>query len=427
MVMIKNIEEMAARLPADIKRGQLAEMTSRMPDDRQGVEVEYNGKTYVTFIRRLTPTECDRLQGVPEWYDWKDISESQHYKMCGNGWQVDTIKHCFSFMPKFDRPIRVWSLFDGMACCAIALKDSGVEVESYISSEVDKSAVQAEKLNFPDMVQVGDVTKINVPELIDKYGIPDLVTAGSPCQSFSMSGKRKGMSTATGEEVYTLERYLELKREGFEFEGQSYLFWEFIRILTELREYNPDILFFLENVEMQEKWERCLSHAVGLQGVHINSALVCAQSRRRIYWSNFRVRDLGTATLFDMSDDPFQMPDSVTDIPQPDDRGIVINDILEDTADGKYYLRDGVVTKLMANTDMGRVAEYLREPQFSVDEAVAFLSEHADEYPGLTASERREIANLAYEMEKRQLDEEFNGKDMFRGHEFFGEPQEDEE
>lgn len=64
MVMRRNIEEMAARLPADIKRGQLAEMMSRMPDDRQGVEVEYNGRTYVTFIRRLTPTECDRLQGV---------------------------------------------------------------------------------------------------------------------------------------------------------------------------------------------------------------------------------------------------------------------------------------------------------------------------------------------------------------------------
>ena len=97
------------------------------------------------------------------------------------------------------------------------------------------------------------------------------------------------MKTTENEEIYTLERYLQLKQEGFEFEGQSYLFWEYMRILTELREYNPNVLFLLENVEMGKKWERVLSEAIGIRGVHINSALVSAQNRRRIYWTNIRV------------------------------------------------------------------------------------------------------------------------------------------
>ena len=403
------MKEKAQRLITEVKNFQLDEIQSRMDDERQGVEIESNGVKYVAFIRRLTPTECDRLQGIPEWYDWENTSESQHYRMDGNGWQVDTIEHCFSFMPKFDRPIRVWSLFDGMACCHIALKELGIPIESYISSEVDKAAIATEIRNFPDMIQVGDVTKIDVAELVTKYGVPDLLTAGSPCQSFSFSGKMKGMSTATGEEIYTLDRYLELKKEGFQFEGQSYLFWEFMRILTELREYNPNILYFLENVKMLEKWERCLSHAVGIRGVHINSALVSAQSRQRIYWSNFRVKGLGSASLFDFSDDPFHLPDYETDIPQPEDRGIVINDILEDTADSKYYLRDEVVGKLMAKTDMDKLNDYLKEPQFSVDELIEYM-DGSDEYADMSESERRELAEYAYKMEADRLDELYNGK-----------------
>lgn len=403
------MKEKAQRLITEVKNFQLDEIQSRMDDERQGVEIESNGVKYVAFIRRLTPTECGRLQGIPEWFNWNDTSESQVYKELGNGWQVDTIEHCFSFMPKFDRPIRVWSLFDGMACCHIALKELGIPIESYISSEVDKAAIATEIRNFPDMIQVGDVTKIDVADLVAKYGVPDLLTAGSPCQSFSFSGKMKGMSTATGEEIYTLDRYLELKKEGFQFEGQSYLFWEFMRILTELREYNPNILYFLENVKMLEKWERCLSHAVGIRGVHINSALVSAQSRQRIYWSNFRVKDLGSASLFDFSDDPFHLPDYETDIPQPEERGIVINDILEDTADSKYYLRDEVVGKLMAKTDMDKLNDYLKEPQFSVDELMEYM-DGSDEYADMSESERRELAEYAYKMEADRLDELYNGK-----------------
>ena len=397
-----NKKEIAIDIYRRIRTKQLNDVLGRMPDNKQGVEFTHNGVTYTAFIRRLTPEECDKLQGIPDWYDWSGISESQHYKLDGNGWQCDTIKHCWSFLPKFDRPIRVWSLFDGMSCASIVLKELNIDVECFISSEIDSHAIKVEKHNFPNMIQVGSVTDINVSELVKKYGAPDFLCGGSPCQSFSFSGKMKGMSTAQGEEIYTLNRYLELKSQGFEFEGQSYLFWEYIRILTELRNYNTNIYFFLENVEMLEKWERCLSHAIGVRGVHINSALVSAQNRKRIYWSNIKVKDLGNTSLFDFSEDPFELPRYQTDIPQPNERGIFIKDILQENADDKYYLKDDTVSSLIQKTDKSKLKDYLLEPQVSIDEALEYMNSNS-EYSSLTDNEKQEIAEFGYELEKRGL------------------------
>lgn len=159
------------------------------------------------------------------------------------------------------------------------------------------------------------------------------------CQSFSFAGRRNGMSTETNEEVYTLDRYMELKRDGFQFVGESYLFWEYMRILGELRENNPDVFFFLENVEMGEKWENVLTKAIGIPGVHVNSALVSAQNRRRIYWTNIRTKNEGLLGF------GWQVPD----IPQPENKGIMLQDVLDDEVDRKYYLKDSVVDKLLAN------------------------------------------------------------------------------
>ena len=407
-----NKKEIAIDIYRRIRTKQLNDVLGRMPDNKQGVEFTHNGVTYTAFIRRLTPEECDKLQGIPDWYDWSGISESQHYKLDGNGWQCDTIKHCWSFLPKFDRPIRVWSLFDGMSCASIALKELNIDVECFISSEIDSHAIKVEKHNFPNMIQVGSVTDISVSELVKKYGVPDFLCGGSPCQSFSFSGKMKGMSTAQGEEIYTLNRYLELKSQGFEFEGQSYLFWEYIRILTELRNYNTNIYFFLENVEMLEKWERCLSHAIGVRGVHINSALVSAQNRKRIYWSNIKVKDLGNTSLFDFSEDPFELPRYQTDIPQPNERCIFIKDILQENADDKYYLKDDTVSSLIQKTDKSKLKDYLLEPQVSIDEALEYMNANS-EYSSLTDNEKQEIAEFGYKLDKKRLNNNYHGKEYY--------------
>ena len=212
--------------------------------------------------------------------------------------------------------MNVLSLFDGMSCGRITLSELGIPVEKYYASEVDKFAIKATIQNFPDTIQLGDVRELEVSRL-DKI---DLIIGGSPCTNLSMSGKRKGLSTKEGMEVLDLQTYLELKENGFEFEGQSYLFWEYIRIYHELIERGDNPKFFLENVEMGKKWESVFNETMGRKGIHINSALVSAQNRRRIYWTDIH-----------------------DDIPQPEDRGILLKDILEEEVDEKYFLSDKMI------------------------------------------------------------------------------------
>ncbi len=218
--------------------------------------------------------------------------------------------------------MNVLSLFDGCSGGQQALERAGIKYNKYYASEIDKFAIQVTQHNYPGTIQLGSVLDVDVTKL-DPI---DLLIGGSPCQSFSFAGKRNGMTTSCNEEIYTLERYLELKADGFQFEGESYLFWEYMRILTDIRKYNLNVLFLLENVEMGAKWEKVLSEAIGIYGVHINSALVSAQNRKRIYWTNIRVKEVG---LF---------RELHSDIPQPEDRGVLLKDILEDEVDEKYYL-----------------------------------------------------------------------------------------
>ena len=238
-------------------------------------------------------------------------------------------------MGKRSEGMNVLSLFDGMGCGWIALKELGIKVNHAYASEVDKFAIAQTTYNFPEVVHLGSVTDVDVSKLEPI----DLLIGGSPCQNLSFAGRRNGLSTTDKEEIHTLDRYLQLKEEGFQFDGQSYLFWEYMRILNDIRKYNPHVMFLLENVEMGKKWEAVFNEAIGLRGVHINAALVSAQNRRRIYWTNIRVNQylIGGGKF--------------SDIPQPEDRGILLKDILEDIVDEKYYLKDEVVRKLIEHRE----------------------------------------------------------------------------
>jgi DNA (cytosine-5)-methyltransferase 3A len=145
------------------------------------------------------------------------------------------------------------------------------------------------------------------------------------------------MATKCETEILTLEHYLQLKAECYEFEGQSYLFWEYMRVLTDVRKTNPDVKFLLENVEMGEKWEKTLSKAIGVNGIHINSALVSAQNRKRIYWTNIGMEPSG---LFG---------DLTSIITQPKDKGILLKDVLETDVDKKYFLSDKMLNYFNRN------------------------------------------------------------------------------
>ena len=187
-------------------------------------------------------------------------------------------------MDLFDTSIgNVLSCFDGVGCGQIALDSLGIKYDNYFASEIDKHAIKVTKHLFPNTVHLGDITKIDwcdLPKI-------DLLIGGSPCQGFSFAGKQL----------------------NFE-DPRSKLFFEFVRLKEEL---NPK-WFFLENVKMKKEYEKVITELMGVEPVEINSSLVSAQNRKRLYWTNIPVNGL------------------------PKDRGILLKDILEKEVDEKYYL-----------------------------------------------------------------------------------------
>lgn len=206
--------------------------------------------------------------------------------------------------------MKVLSLFDGMSCGRIALREMGITPEVYYASEIDRHAIAQTRLNFPDTVFLGDVERWREWD-IDWEHI-DLVMGGSPCQGFSFAGKQLAFD-----------------------DPRSRLFFVFAEILDYARRRNPRVKFLLENVNMKKDHLRIISERVGVYPVNINSALVSAQNRNRWYWTDIRTRREG---LFG---------ELYSDIPQPDDRGIFLRDILEPDADGKYYLSDAALKRAL--------------------------------------------------------------------------------
>ena len=152
----------------------------------------------------------------------------------------------------------VLSVFDGMSCGQLALQRAGIEYKEYYASEIDKHAISVTQHNFPNTKQLGSITELKTENL----PIIDLFIGGSPCQSFSSFGNGKG------------------------FDGKSGLFWEYVRVLKELRLKNPNIKFMLENVNMKKEWCDIISNELGVEPIAFNSNLVSAQNRDRLYWTN---------------------------------------------------------------------------------------------------------------------------------------------
>jgi len=183
--------------------------------------------------------------------------------------------------------MRVLSLFDGCSGTQIALNNLGIKVDTYCASEIDKYAIQITQKNFPDTVQLGDIKDIKGEDLPDI----DLIVGGSPCQGFSFAGKQLAFD-----------------------DPRSALFFEFVRLLKEVK---PKY-FLLENVRMKQEFQDVISEQVssiypecsnnglfGIEPILINSALLSAQNRNRLYWTN------------------------IPNIEQPEDVGLVLRDVLE--------------------------------------------------------------------------------------------------
>lgn len=176
--------------------------------------------------------------------------------------------------------INVLSLFDGMSCGRVALERAGIEVDNYYASETDKYAIQVSQKNYPDIVRLGNVEDWmfwDLPKI-------DLLLGGSPCQGFSFAGRQL----------------------NFE-DPRSRLFFDFVDIKDHIKPGH----FLLENVVMKQAYQDVITERLGVRPIEINSALVSAQNRRRLYWVDF-------------------------EITQPEDRGVSLRDILIDGSDQVY-------------------------------------------------------------------------------------------
>lgn len=172
--------------------------------------------------------------------------------------------------------MRVLSLFDGICCGHLALERAGIKIDSYDAYEIEKNAIKATETNFPDVVQHGDVT---IEDFTKYKGKIDLLIGGSPCTNLSMAGNGQGLKGS-----------------------QSKLFYEYARAIKEVQ---PKY-FLLENVIMKKEWEDIITNILGVEPIEINSSLVSAQNRRRLYWTN------------------------IPNVTLPEDKNITLEDILED-------------------------------------------------------------------------------------------------
>ena len=218
--------------------------------------------------------------------------------------------------------MNVLSLFDGMSCGQIALNKLGIKYDNYFASEIDKYAIQVTKKNYPDTKHIGSV------EFVNGSNLPEigLLIGGSPCQSFSLAG------------------------DGSGFDGKSKMFWEYARLLKEVK---PKY-FLLENVKMKKEWEDIITREVCVKPIKINSKLLSAQNRDRLYWTN------------------------IPNIGVPEDKKLILADIMEYEVEEKFYLSDKAIDYMSRLRNGKPRWEYHRNP---IDGKAACLT--ANMYKGV--------------------------------------------
>lgn len=244
--------------------------------------------------------------------------------------------------------INVLSLFDGISCGHIALDKAGIPINKYYASEIDKYAIKVTSKNYPETMNLGDVTTVNGELFTEKI---DLLIGGSPCQGFSQAGKMKNFD-----------------------DPRSKLFWEYVRILQEVK---PKY-FLLENVVMKQEWQDIISEALGVKPIMIDSSLTSAATRKRLYWTN------------------------IPDVGQPEDLRITFGDIRErNVSEGSIYYTDkglnwirrhekrtGKTLRIIGDSDKMQMLEASMYKKYSSQRFFGIEDTHGLRYITVTECER---------------------------------------
>ena len=244
--------------------------------------------------------------------------------------------------------INVLSLFDGISCGHIALDKAGIPINKYYASEIDKYAIKVTNKNYPETINLGDVTTVSGELFTEKI---DLLIGGSPCQGFSQAGKMKNFD-----------------------DPRSKLFWEYVRILHAVK---PKY-FLLENVVMKQEWQDIISEALGVKPIMIDSSLTSAATRKRLYWTN------------------------IPGVGQPEDLGITFGDIRErDVQEGSIYYTDkgidwirrhekrtGKTLRIIGDSDKMQMLEASMYKKYSSQRFFGIEDTHGLRYITVTECER---------------------------------------
>lgn len=232
--------------------------------------------------------------------------------------------------------MNVLSLFDGISCGQIALNRVGIKYENYYASEIDKFAIKCTQHNYPNTIQLGDISNWKSWDIDwSKIG---LVAGGFPCQAWSIAGKQLGDKDERGK-----------------------LFWVMLDIMKHVLKHNPEAKFLIENVKMKKEFEQYITYhtekALGKAEKHlINSALVSAQNRNRYYWTNIPLKN------------------------ELEDKKITWKDVMEHDTQNVYY----VTPKMMA---------WVNKSDERVKKFKVYTNNTSDKMQMLEASHHKGISN----------------------------------